>query len=114
MQLNAEMNTVMTERFHVAGALLVKLFGRIDREVDVFHDRASQVADLGVRTAIHGRALFASLGFVGASATGWSTSSEATWSSATRPSRSARWSRWRCTSPSCTAHWHSCPTPAST
>jgi ATP-binding cassette, subfamily B, bacterial len=28
MQLNAEMNTVMTERFHVAGALLVKLFGR--------------------------------------------------------------------------------------
>ncbi|MEX2328784.1 MAG: ABC transporter ATP-binding protein [Nitriliruptoraceae bacterium] len=68
MELNAEMNTVMTERFHVAGALLVKLFGRIDREVDVFHDRAAQVAHLGVRTAIHGRALFASLGFVGASA----------------------------------------------
>ena len=69
MQLNAEMNTVMTERFHVAGALLVKLFGRVDREVEVFHDRASQVASLGVRTAVHGRALFASLGFVGAMAT---------------------------------------------
>lgn len=69
MQLNAEMNTVMTERFHVAGALLVKLFGRVDREVDVFHDRAAQVANLGVRTAVHGRALFASLGFVGALAT---------------------------------------------
>ncbi len=69
MELNAEMNTVMTERFHVAGALLVKLFGRIDREVDLFHARASRVADLGVRTAIHGRALFASLGLVGTLAT---------------------------------------------
>ncbi|MEX0868115.1 MAG: ABC transporter ATP-binding protein, partial [Nitriliruptoraceae bacterium] len=69
MELNAEMNTVMTERFHVAGALLVKLFGRIDSEVDVFHDRAAQVSRLGIRTAIHGRALFASLGLVGSLAT---------------------------------------------
>lgn len=70
MELNAEMNTVMTERFHVAGALLVKLFGRIDREVDVFHGRAARVADLGVQTAVHGRALFATLGLVGSFATG--------------------------------------------
>jgi ATP-binding cassette, subfamily B, bacterial len=69
MALNAEMNTVMTERFHVAGALLVKLFGRNDRESELFRDRAAQVAGIGVRTAIHGRALFASLGFVGALAT---------------------------------------------
>jgi ATP-binding cassette, subfamily B, bacterial len=69
MALNAEMNTVMTERFHVAGALLVKLFGRTDRESELFRDRAAQVAGIGVRTAIHGRALFASLGFVGALAT---------------------------------------------
>jgi ATP-binding cassette, subfamily B, bacterial len=69
MELNAEMNTVMTERFHVAGALLVKLFGRVDREVDLFHDRASKVAQLGVRTALHGRVLFTSLGLVGALAT---------------------------------------------
>jgi ATP-binding cassette, subfamily B, bacterial len=69
MGLNAEMNTVMTERFHVAGALLVKLFGRLDREVDLFHDRAERVAAIGVRQAMHGRALFAALGMVGALAT---------------------------------------------
>ncbi len=69
MALNAEMNTVMTERFHVAGALLVKLFGRPDREVALFHDRADQVARIGVRQAVHGRALFASLGLIGAVAT---------------------------------------------
>ncbi len=70
MGVNAEMNTVMTERFHVAGALLVKLFGRIDHEVAAFHDRADQVARLGVKQAITGRTLFAALGFVGALATG--------------------------------------------
>ncbi len=70
MGVNAEMNTVMTERFHVAGALLVKLFGRLDREVAAFHDRAERVASLGVKQALTGRALFAALGFVGAVATG--------------------------------------------
>ena len=69
MGLNAEMNTVMTERFHVAGALLVKLFGRIDREVETFHDKAERVAAIGVKQAMTGRALFASLGLVGALAT---------------------------------------------
>ena len=33
MQLNAAMNTTMNERFNVAGALLVMLFGRRDREL---------------------------------------------------------------------------------
>ena len=69
MGLNAEMNTVMTERFHVAGALLVKLFGSIDREVENFHGRAERVAAIGVKQAMTGRALFASLGLVGALAT---------------------------------------------
>ncbi len=70
MGVNAEMNSVMTERFHVAGALLVKLFGRLDREVEAFHDRAERVAQLGVKQALTGRSLFAALGFVGAIATG--------------------------------------------
>jgi ATP-binding cassette, subfamily B, bacterial len=70
MGLNAEMNTVMTERFHVAGALLVKLFGRVEREVDLFHGKAERVAAIGVKQAMTGRALFASLGFVGTLATG--------------------------------------------
>jgi ATP-binding cassette, subfamily B, bacterial len=70
MGVNAEMNTVMTERFHVAGALLVKLFGRVDHEVEGFHGRAKRVADIGVKQAITGRALFAALGLVGTLATG--------------------------------------------
>jgi ATP-binding cassette, subfamily B, bacterial len=69
MGLNAEMNNVMTERFHVAGALLVKLFGRADREAELFEGRAQRVARIGIRTAMHGRALFAALGFIGAVAT---------------------------------------------
>jgi ATP-binding cassette, subfamily B, bacterial len=69
MALNAEMNSVMTERFGVAGALLVKLFGRIDDEVDRFRDRAGEVARIGVRTAMTAVSLFAALGMVGALAT---------------------------------------------
>ncbi len=40
MDLNAQMNTQMTERFNVAGAMLVKLFGRHDDEISEFSDRA--------------------------------------------------------------------------
>ena len=69
MALNADMNSTMTERFNVSGALLVKLFGRIDDEVEGFSGRAEQVARIGVRTAMHGRVLFAALGLVGALAT---------------------------------------------
>ena len=69
MALNADMNSTMTERFNVSGALLVKLFGRLDDEVDLFHRRAEGVARIGIRTAMHVRALFAALGLVGALAT---------------------------------------------
>lgn len=69
MALNADMNSTMTERFNVSGALLVKLFGRVDDEATTFHGRAEQVARIGVRTALHGRALFAALGLVGSIAT---------------------------------------------
>ena len=69
MALNADMNSTMTERFNVSGALLVKLFGRVDDEVETFHGRAEQVATIGVRTAMHGRALFAALGLIGSLAT---------------------------------------------
>ncbi len=40
MQLNADMNTVMTERFNVAGAQLVKLFGRPAQERENFAELA--------------------------------------------------------------------------
>ena len=40
MTTNAEMNSQMTERFNVAGAMLVKLFGRQRDEIDTFSGRA--------------------------------------------------------------------------
>ncbi len=66
MSTNAEMNSQMAERFNVAGALLVKLFGRQNDEVDLFSKRASKVRDTGVKAAMYGRVFFVALGLVGA------------------------------------------------
>ena len=66
MNLNAAMNTTMTERFNVSGALLVKLFGRADEETADFAQRADGVRAIGVRSAVYGRTFFVALGLVGA------------------------------------------------
>lgn len=66
MEHNAAMNTVMTERLNVAGALLVKLFGRHDVERAGFSRTARTVRDIGVRSALYGRAFFIGLSLVGA------------------------------------------------
>ena len=66
MQYNAAMNTQMTERFNVAGASLVKLFGSLDRENDSFGRRANAVRDAGIRSAMLGRVFFVALGLVAA------------------------------------------------
>jgi ATP-binding cassette subfamily B protein len=66
MNLNAAMNTTMNERFNVAGALLVMLFGRRDRELAEFSDTAARVRDVGVRAALVGRTFFIALGLVAA------------------------------------------------
>jgi len=66
MNLNAAMNTTMNERFNVAGALLVMLFGRRDRELAEFGDNAAKVRDIGIRSAMVGRTFFIALGLVGA------------------------------------------------
>ena len=66
MDLNAQMNSQMQERFNVAGALLVKLFGRHRDEVDAFAGRAAGVRDSGVLAAMYGRVFFVALGLVGA------------------------------------------------
>lgn len=63
---NATMNTQMTERFNVAGALLVKLFGDERRELDTFTTQANAVRDDGVSAAMLGRVFFVALGLVGA------------------------------------------------
>ena len=91
--LNAEMNAMMSERFNVAGALLVKIFGRPDVRVGGFRARTGRVRDIGVTTAMYARIFF----------TGphthrhhwrrrWFTVSEVSWSS-TQNCPSAPW--WR-------------------
>jgi ATP-binding cassette subfamily B protein len=59
--LNAQMTTMMTERFNVAGALLVKLFGRPADERAAFDARAGRVRDIGVTQAMYARVFLASL-----------------------------------------------------
>ncbi len=66
MQLNGEMSATMTERFNVSGALLVKLFGRLDDEHRQFAQRAGAVRDISVRIAMNGRFFLTSLGLVAA------------------------------------------------
>jgi ATP-binding cassette, subfamily B, bacterial len=66
MQHNAAMNTQMTERFNVAGALLVKLFGDDRRELAAFQQHAGGVRDAGVRQALYGRIFFVALALVAA------------------------------------------------
>jgi ATP-binding cassette subfamily B protein len=69
MTVNAAMSNQMTERFNVAGALLVKLFGRPKEESQVFSDRAKVVRDTGIRIAMANRWFFTALTLVAALAT---------------------------------------------
>jgi len=66
MELNASMNTTMTERFNVSGALLVKLFGRHADEHEEFGGRAARVRDIGIRLAVYMRVFMLGLSVVGA------------------------------------------------
>jgi ATP-binding cassette, subfamily B, bacterial len=67
--LNAEMNMVMNERFNVSGAMLVKLFGRPDREAAHFDKRAARVRDIGVDQALYARMFMVALTLTAALAT---------------------------------------------
>ena len=73
--LNAAMTATMVERFNVAGALLVKLFGRPERETRSFEDKAGRVRDIGVTRAVYTKLFSAALVFTAALATalvyGW-------------------------------------------
>jgi ATP-binding cassette subfamily B protein len=61
MDLNSEMNMVMTERFNVSGAMLSKLYGRPADEANLFEDRAGRVRDIGIAQATYMRIFFISL-----------------------------------------------------
>jgi ATP-binding cassette, subfamily B, bacterial len=55
MQLDAEMGSLSTERFNVAGALLAMLYGRRDEEASLFESRSGQVRDISIVTSVYGR-----------------------------------------------------------
>jgi ATP-binding cassette subfamily B protein len=63
-ELNGEMGQMMTERFNVSGALLVKLFGRPEHESDSFSHSAGRVRDIGVTQAMYSRVFMSSLGLL--------------------------------------------------
>lgn len=69
MVQNAEVGTRMTERFNVAGALLVKLFGRPAVEDEEYAVRAAKVRDIGVRIAVNRSVFFVALTLVASLAT---------------------------------------------
>ena len=66
---NADLGTRMTERFNVAGALLVKLFGRPVVEDEEYAARAARVRDIGVRIAVNRSVFFVALTLVASLAT---------------------------------------------
>jgi ATP-binding cassette, subfamily B, bacterial len=69
MQLNAGLSQTMTERFNVAGALLVKIFGRYERENRTFGTAAARVRDIGIIQALYARYFFIGLTFLASFAT---------------------------------------------
>ncbi len=64
MAYNAQMNAMMNETLNISGALLVKLFGRIDTEVQHFERRAADVRDAGIERAVLGSQFFVMIGLV--------------------------------------------------
>ncbi len=66
MDANAQMNATMNETLNISGALLVKLFGRRDTEVERFRGRARDVRNLGIERSYVGSAFFVIIGLISA------------------------------------------------
>ncbi|MDQ0753003.1 ATP-binding cassette subfamily B protein [Streptomyces africanus] len=58
MQKDAELGSMMTERFNVSGAMLVKLYGRPEEESAEFSKKARLVRDIAISMDVHARLLF--------------------------------------------------------
>jgi ATP-binding cassette subfamily B protein len=69
MNGNADLGNLMTERFNVGGALLLKLFGRREDEDTRYAEKAGVVRDLGVRIALVTRVFAATMMLIPALAT---------------------------------------------
>ena len=68
-ETNAKMSSLMTERFNVSGALLVKLYGDLNQESKVFKKKARRVADIGISMAMLNTFFFIALISIAALAT---------------------------------------------
>jgi ATP-binding cassette subfamily B protein len=66
MQLDAELGSMMNERFNVAGAMLAKLYGRPEEESSLFAGRAGRVRDIAVMTNVYGSMLPTIIGLLAA------------------------------------------------
>jgi ATP-binding cassette subfamily B protein len=69
MDGNADLGNLMTERFNVGGAMLLKLFGRRGEEDEQFAGKAAVVRDLGIRISLVTRVFTAAMMAVPALAT---------------------------------------------
>ncbi len=64
MQLDADLGSMMNERFNVDGAMLSKLYGRPEDEAASFTRRAGRVRDIAVMTSVYGKWLSVAMGLV--------------------------------------------------
>ena len=66
LEANASMNATMQETLNIGGALLVKLFGRFQQEVDRFDERVSNLRDIDVDRTVMGASFIVIIGLVSA------------------------------------------------
>ena len=66
MEYNAEMSSQIAETLSVNGALLVKTFGRQQKEMDSFRRISANVRDMGIKRAQVSQLFFLGMGIVGA------------------------------------------------
>jgi ATP-binding cassette, subfamily B, bacterial len=58
MELDAELGSMMNERFNVSGAMLAKLYGRSAEDATVFARRAARIRDVGITMLLNGHMFF--------------------------------------------------------
>jgi ATP-binding cassette, subfamily B, bacterial len=66
MQLDAELGSMLNERFNVAGAMLSKLYGRPEEESEAFVRRASRVRDIAVMQTVYSNSFAIVIGLLAA------------------------------------------------
>jgi ATP-binding cassette subfamily B protein len=66
LEASASMNAMANETLNIGGALLVKLFGRKNEEIDRFKMRAADVRNFGINRAMWGSVFFVIIGLLSA------------------------------------------------